>query len=307
MVHAQLLILSALVARGYQDDPKLIAADQAWTAEEDSKFAFMSFVWQKGQDHYHLRHFEQGVSPHGLFEKAIKVPRDYYMPFPPVDLIKAPDGHNDSSVYYLKQPALVGYDPESPSSRVAEFVLHEAKMCQRITPHENVCRYLGYIPSEDGRIAALCFERHGQDLGTVARNNIHEVDIEKVITQVTCGAKHLHSLGLVHVSRHLSSDPGQNCLQNDINAYNIVKSPRTSIKPILSRAVPSRCNDYQSFSLSYPYIESPAPSRAKFNGSYNRLYPVRIQNRKNTLGLMVLTVVPTHSVYRTHSDLMVLA
>jgi hypothetical protein len=85
-------------------------------------------------------------------------------------------------------------NPESSSTKstvLREEMIYQRNEGIRITPHENVCRYFGCIHSEDDKIATLYFERHGQYLYTIARENI--------IIQVACGAKHFHSLGLIHV------------------------------------------------------------------------------------------------------------
>ena len=138
--------------------------------------------------------------------KYLAIILSFYMPIPPVDLI---DGHNDLSVYYLKQPALVDQD-QNLHLLESQILFYMKRWYARGFAIPWKCLQMLWLHTlEDGRIAALCFERHSQDLGTVARNDIYGIDIEKVIT---CGAKNLHSFGVVHVSRLLSSDLSQRYL-----------------------------------------------------------------------------------------------
>jgi serine/threonine protein kinase len=120
------------------------------------------------------------------------------MPYPSPQLTKAPDEVIDKS--YQKQPSLLDYN-KSSSHFKADLFFHEAQICERLmaNPHPNICQYYGYLPSADGRIAALCLKCHGEELyNTVKEDNI---DASIVISQVRSGIQHLHSLGLVHVMK----------------------------------------------------------------------------------------------------------
>ncbi|KAH8824245.1 hypothetical protein DL96DRAFT_1501095 [Flagelloscypha sp. PMI_526] len=196
-----------------KEQTHLILKEEAWTDDEDPKFAFTVYIWQSGEQFFHLRRDEYRgePSPERLFSLASRIPDDYFRPFPSPGMTKLAffDEQDPQAKdrFFFKRPALSDFELGAPN-RVAANVLHEASICERlmVAPHPNVCRYFGYHSTTGGRIDALCFEKHVKDLRAAVRQK-DLFDVAHVIDGIREGLKHLHSLNIVH---------------NDINAFNVV-------------------------------------------------------------------------------------
>lgn len=175
----------------------LILREEAWTADDDNpQFAFVVYVWKKDGEYYHYRQTHRGGSAE--FHQGVHIPHQYYMPLPQPGLTRVQKDIPTNDIY-IKVPALVEFDSDYKQP-VAVNVLHEAQVCEGIlvSPHPNVCRYLGYQESADGRISGLCFDRHNKDLRTAVRDK-DVLDIPRILDGIMAGVTHLHSLKLVHV------------------------------------------------------------------------------------------------------------
>ncbi|KAJ6607924.1 kinase-like domain-containing protein [Mycena sp. CBHHK59/15] len=197
-------------------EPRLVNAVEAWNFDKpDPEFAFTSMIWEQDGDFYHYRREERSsaLSLHAkreLFEKAILIPRDYYLgklPPPEAPATRAESSCLSDPSVYFKNIQPYEYDPRPPTP--ADSLAHEMRVCEelRLNLHPNICRYLGYVPTPDGKqLFGLCFERHQIDLYDAVQNEVN-FDAATVIDGVRRGLEHLHSLGYAH---------------NDINPSNIV-------------------------------------------------------------------------------------
>ncbi|KAJ6577378.1 hypothetical protein B0H19DRAFT_1370589 [Mycena capillaripes] len=174
----------------------------------DGEFAFLSMIWEKNDDFYHCRHSEMSYSSEelaGLFKMAAPIPRDYYLgKLPPSEMKMASVSSTDQSVYfkkitpYMYEPQRTGHYGNTP----ADVLFHEAQVCEEVAKNlrPNICRYLGYLPSADGRnLLGLCSQRHPLTLSRAVQDKAH-LNAAAVIAGVRRGLEHLHSLGYVHAS-----------------------------------------------------------------------------------------------------------
>ncbi|KAJ7454782.1 kinase-like domain-containing protein [Mycena latifolia] len=192
-------------------EPRLVRAVEAWHTEKD-EIAFISMLWESGGDFYHYQHWEASYSAENaaeLFKHATRIPRNFYLaplPLPEPGLkMRAPAGTADDPGVYFKKIEPFTYEPESKDGPTpADDLLHEAQICERLaqSPHPNVCRYLGYVPTPDQKnLLGLCFERHCINLYQAVNgsdNSEIAFGVKKVIAGVRSALEHLHALGFVH-------------------------------------------------------------------------------------------------------------
>ncbi|KAJ6536017.1 kinase-like domain-containing protein [Mycena vulgaris] len=205
-----------MLSKAQNEEPHLV---EAWDFSSDPpKFGFTAMIWEKDGDFYYHQHDQQEVdiTPHAkqeLLQKAILIPRDYYLgrlPPPGAPATRAAAAAlSDPKVYFKKiEPYM--YQPSRVETHTpAHDLEHEMQVCEELSKnsHPNVCRYLGYLPTPDGNhLMGLCFERHGMHLLRAVETQF-DFNATTVIEGVRSGLEHLHSLGYVH---------------NDINPRNIV-------------------------------------------------------------------------------------
>ncbi|KAJ7887630.1 hypothetical protein B0H14DRAFT_2695629 [Mycena olivaceomarginata] len=185
-------------------EPRLALTSDVWRFDKDpEEFAFTAMLWEQNGDFYHYRREERNSDANAdieLFQKAILVPRDYYLarlPPPGAPATRAPSTALADPNVFFKRTEPIMYDPtHTEKCRPADDQADEMRICEELrqNPHPNICRYLGYVPTLDGNsIAGLCFERHEMNLDSAVEDNF--------------SLDHLHSLGYAH---------------NDINPGNIV-------------------------------------------------------------------------------------
>lgn len=111
--------------------------------------------------------------------------------------------------HYLKGPSFVYDDCQPGNTFVADGLLREVTILERLRahPHPSIVPYYGCIV-EDGRITHLCLKRCICSLGDYAskRGLLSTQDKNALEDGIEAGIRHLHSLGLAH---------------NDINPGNI--------------------------------------------------------------------------------------
>ncbi|KAJ7244633.1 kinase-like domain-containing protein [Mycena haematopus] len=151
------------------------------------------------------------------FRKATLVPRDYYLGELPsgAPATRAASAALSDPNVYLKRIEPFTFDPNRPDSHPPALdLLHELQVCEELSRslHPNVCRYLGYVPTPDGKhLLGLCFQRHQVDLSDAVKDKV-VFDPIAVIEGIRHGLEYLHSLGYAH---------------NDINPTNIVLDKNT--------------------------------------------------------------------------------
>ncbi|KAJ7174624.1 hypothetical protein C8R46DRAFT_1081426 [Mycena filopes] len=197
---------------------------EAWDFNDPDNgvFGFTSLFWEHNGEIYLYRCPQQNPSPevvHELFQKAVVIPRGYYLgELPPsgAATLYVPD---PTVPAYFKKIEPYTYDPNESRTAAADLT-HEMWVCEdlRRSLHQNVCKYLGYEPTPDGkRLLGLYFERHEMHLFSAVHDKV-VFDPDAVVDGVRQGLEHLHSLGYAH---------------NDINPANILLQAGDTTRPVI--------------------------------------------------------------------------
>jgi hypothetical protein len=133
------------------------------------------------------------------------VPPDCIHPKFPNGFTIAPDF--DPINHYLKAPSYTYDDCQPGKMFVAECVLNEVTVLERLKlhPHPNIVSYLGCVV-KDGRITHICLEKNPCSLVAQAEQGLDTHQSQRILEGVQAGVNYLHDLGLAH---------------NDINPENI--------------------------------------------------------------------------------------
>ncbi|KXS96620.1 hypothetical protein AC578_10432 [Pseudocercospora eumusae] len=133
------------------------------------------------------------------------VPAENIFPLMPEDLAVAPPF--DASKHYLKAPQFTYDDRAAGNTFVADCLLHEAAVLERLMkhPHSSILTYYGCVV-RDRRITHLALKRYPQTLPELEVTALSGTERQILHDQIEDGIIHLHSLGLAH---------------NDINPDNI--------------------------------------------------------------------------------------
>lgn len=111
------------------------------------------------------------------------------LPLPDNTFVKAPTAVV-SSVAELKSVA---------QGFLAELQLLETTL--RSQPHPRISKYLGYVSEDGERVTGLVFEKYEENVWDARSRVGDNFDGAKIVAGVRKALQHLHSLGLVHVSR----------------------------------------------------------------------------------------------------------
>lgn len=105
----------------------------------------------------------------------------------------------DHAAHYLKTPSFMYEDSEPGRTFVADCLLNEVKVLERLRkhPHPNIVVYRGCVV-KDGRITQLCLKRYKCNLEDYVTRGLSQQQREDLFTDVISAVKHLHSLGLAH-------------------------------------------------------------------------------------------------------------
>lgn len=105
----------------------------------------------------------------------------------------------DIAEHYLKGPAFSYEDSEPGRTFIADCLLNEATVLEklRMHPHPNIVQYYGCVV-KDGRIAQLCLKRYFCSLADYAQHRLTDAQREKFFLGVSSAVQHLHALGLAH-------------------------------------------------------------------------------------------------------------
>lgn len=125
------------------------------------------------------------------------VPAENIFPLMPEDFTIAPAF--DASKHYLKAPQFT-YDDRAPGDTfVADCLLREASVLERLMkhPHPSIVTYYGCVV-RDKRITHLCLERYPRSLPQLEQTKLSSTERQQLRKQVEDGINHLHSLGLAH-------------------------------------------------------------------------------------------------------------
>ncbi|KAI0309543.1 kinase-like domain-containing protein [Amylostereum chailletii] len=158
-----------------------------------------SLIWTDGDDHYvRIRvapevYLAEDVDLERLSEEAVLVPRTYYRPVYPGDLVVAPVPPSADSFLKIFMPNFFVPGEDEGETLLADH------------PHPNIGEYRGCILAH-GRIKGLCFKRYGTDLYCAKRDG-YDFDADRVMEGLRAGLAHLHGLGYIH---------------NDLNPSNVV-------------------------------------------------------------------------------------
>ncbi|KAF7336543.1 Protein kinase domain-containing protein [Mycena sanguinolenta] len=198
-----------------------VKAVDAWDFDqEEPTFGHRTILWEHEGDFYCARWLERIFNPtpeneRDLFQTATLVPRDYYLgDLPPLGAAtRAASTALSNPNVYLKKIEPYMFDPERSGTEqdhpLAVTTMHEMRVCEVLSqsPHPNLCRYLGYMPTPDGNhVLGLCFERYERNLSSAVEAKV-VFDPVAVIDGLRRGLQHLHSLRYAH---------------NDINPTNIM-------------------------------------------------------------------------------------
>ncbi|KAJ7164038.1 hypothetical protein C8R43DRAFT_1169039 [Mycena crocata] len=138
--------------------PRLVKTVEAWdfsNEELEGKFAFTS-IWENDRDYYLYRHYETKPCSRGCgFPEGRSHPKRLLSSQASLRVADVSLQTNPPASMYLKKIEPYVYDPEQTlSTQVpADDLLHEAQVCDELarSPHPNICRYLGYLPTADGQ------------------------------------------------------------------------------------------------------------------------------------------------------------
>lgn len=113
----------------------------------------------------------------------------------------------DSAEHYWKAPSFTYDDCRPGNTFVADCVLNEVKVLERLRKHPqpNLAAYHGCVV-KDGRIVHVCLQRYQSNLVDYVLDGKATGRHAKIVEDFSHGIRHLHSLGLAH---------------NDINPYNV--------------------------------------------------------------------------------------
>lgn len=113
----------------------------------------------------------------------------------------------DPRTHYLKAPSFTWEDCQPGTTFVADCMLHEARVLERLNQyhHPNIIRYYG-CEVKDCRITYLCLEKAQSNLVEYLQSGRIKKNVSELLHEVEAGVKFLHSLALAH---------------NDINPDNV--------------------------------------------------------------------------------------
>lgn len=125
------------------------------------------------------------------------VPPECVHPIFPEGFTTAPDF--DRVKHYLKAPSYTYDDCQPGKSFVADCVLNEVSVLERLQhhPHPNIVSYLGCVV-KDGRITHICLEKYPSSLVAQAEQGLDNHQSQRILEGVQAGINHLHDLGLAH-------------------------------------------------------------------------------------------------------------
>lgn len=167
-----------------------------------SSFAFVSVVWQVGDQYFHSRtddrFFDASTQLHTLEGFPISK-KDICVPLADsANYTRAPTPLGAD--LYVKRPCLLDYDPEK--CYISDLLRHELEILEvlRRHPHPSIVVYHGYV-AEGEWIVGLGLEKYHQTLSSAKREG-KVIVADQVMEELEEAVQHLHSLGYVHVSRY---------------------------------------------------------------------------------------------------------
>lgn len=184
---------------------RLVAKAEAWSSDLSS-FAFVSVVWQVGDQYFCSRFAERerffNASIHldtleglPILKEDIAVPVAEYVKYARAPTPLSPD-------VYVKRPCLLGYSEEK--SDISAIMRHELEVLEVLKrhPHPGIVGYHGYVV-EDDWIVGLGLKKYQQTLSS-ARREGKAIVADQVMKELEEAVQHLHSVGYVHVGRSSS-------------------------------------------------------------------------------------------------------
>lgn len=121
----------------------------------------------------------------------------------------------DIADHYLKAPQFTYEDSKPGNTFVADILLSEATVLERLKqhPHPSIVTYYGAV-TKDNRITHLCLKRCYCNLTEYFGVGLSVSERERLLVEIRAGIEHLHSLGLAHND----INPGKTSFLLELNA-----------------------------------------------------------------------------------------
>lgn len=176
---------------------QLIGLLEAWEFSDQPVFAFTDICWKEEGNIYHVRHPARKFDLDTLQGDLVPMSHVYAEASP--DYLMAPDPPPGDS--YIKRPNIINYDKTNPSFGMDTVFEIKAYEAVKANPHPSLAEYLGCV-CEDSYVVGLCLKRYRSTLYQALKGS-ENLDYSAILKDIRDGASHLHSLGLVHVSKIL--------------------------------------------------------------------------------------------------------
>lgn len=105
----------------------------------------------------------------------------------------------DPNSHYLKAPQFTYEDREPGRIFVADRLLAEVEVLERLSkhPHPNIIKYYGCVVKE-GRITHICLQRCSHRLDEHQNAGLSKNQCNMLLSQIEDGIEYLHEMGIAH-------------------------------------------------------------------------------------------------------------
>ena len=181
-------------------DGSQISLREVWTKKDGkSAFEYTSVsAYVEGNAYVgKLAQLPQDVDDADVLNSLEPVPKACIHPPMPDGFAVAPEF--DLTWHYLKAPSFTYEDCRPGKTFVADCVLNEASVLERLKahPHPNIVKYYGCVV-KDGLITHISLKKYPRSLVEYAEPGLSDSQKARIFNGVKEGIHHLHSLGLAH-------------------------------------------------------------------------------------------------------------